>query len=156
LAAAGCNIIVDDVNFPTEGVFEDDLVSHAISTVAAQGVLYFSAAGNVGRYDAGTSGTWEGDFVNSGTQIGAISNIQPGTIHSFSGQNSNLITRDTGPISLKWSDPLGGSANDYDLFILNSSLTAVLAASTSTQDGVEDPYESVGAQPAGSRIVIVN
>jgi hypothetical protein len=32
------------------------------------------------------------------------------------------------PASLFWADPLGGSSNDYDLFLLDATLTVVLAA----------------------------
>jgi len=48
-------------------------------------------------------------------------------VHNFGGQNFNLLTvANTGgaPITLYWSDPLGGSSNDYDLFRLNAAGTA--------------------------------
>lgn len=156
LVAAGCNIVVDDVMFPAEGVFQADLLSQTITSAAAQGVFYFSAAGNLGRLDAGSSGTWEGDFNPGGAAIAAIGAIEAGSVHSFGSANSNLLTKDAAGISLKWSDPLGAASNDYDLFVLDSTLSTVLASSTTTQDGVQDPYESVGPQPAGSRVVIVN
>ncbi len=43
------NIIVDDLGFADEPLFQDGLISQAIDTVIAQGVTYFSAAGNAGR-----------------------------------------------------------------------------------------------------------
>ena len=46
---AGANIIVDDIGYPDEPMFQDGLISQAIDTVTAQGVTYFSAAGNAGR-----------------------------------------------------------------------------------------------------------
>src|SRR5262249_54921380 len=65
------------------------------------------------------------------------------------------------PITLKWSDPLGASGNDYDLFILNPTMTAVVASSTNTQNGNDDPIESINNNAtapifnAGDRIVIL-
>ncbi|MGH8460956.1 MAG: S8 family peptidase [Stenotrophobium sp.] len=49
LANAGAKIIVDDVGYPDEPMFQDGIVAEAIDQVAAQGVTYFSAAGNDGR-----------------------------------------------------------------------------------------------------------
>src|SRR5262249_14346362 len=57
-------------------------------------------------------------------------------------------------VFLFWSDPLGGSANDYDLFVLNSTGTTVLDASLDSQTGTEDPVEAVGTDDAGDRLVI--
>jgi subtilisin-like proprotein convertase family protein len=59
-------------------------------------------------------------------------------------------------LDLFWADPFGGSANDYDLYILNSTLTTVLDASTDVQDGDDDPIETTfpGAF-AGERVVVV-
>jgi subtilisin family serine protease len=69
---------------------------------------------------------------------------------------------------LKWSDPLGASNNDYDLYILDSTGTTVKGFSAGAQTGTQDPYEFVrqgtncgtpsasGYCPAvGDRIVVV-
>jgi hypothetical protein len=150
LKSAGCSVIVDDVTYFAEGVFEDGPVAQAVNAVTGGGALYFSSAANSGNKDAGTSGTWEGDFRNSGfTQPGV------GTFHDFGGGATfNLITADTGPISLKWSDPLGGSGNDYDLYAVDGAGN-VFDASTSLQDGSQDPFEIVGPQAAGEYVVAV-
>ena len=65
----GCDIIVDDITYFDEGAFQDGVIAQAVNTVTAAGALFFSSAGNSGRLNAGTSGTWEGDFLNSGTTI---------------------------------------------------------------------------------------
>ena len=70
-----------DITFFAEGVFQDGTVAKAVNSVVASGALYFSAAGNEGRLDAGTSGTWEGDFVDSGAALGG------GTTHNFGGRD---------------------------------------------------------------------
>jgi hypothetical protein len=49
LAAAGAKIIDDDVGYADEPFFQDGLIAQAIDQVAAQGVAYFSSAGNDGH-----------------------------------------------------------------------------------------------------------
>ena len=95
------------------------VVIQAVKDVTASGALYFSSAGNSGNFNDGTAGAWEGDFADGGPTAGALS---AGRLHDFGGQNFNLLraANTDAPISLYWSDPLGGSANDYDLFRLNA------------------------------------
>src|SRR5262249_40509675 len=104
---------------------------------------------------AGTSGTWEGDFVDGGTSGAPLP--ATGLLHDFGSQTFNVLTKGTSsPINLYWADPLGGSANDYDLFRLNSAGTVVRSSSTNIQNGTQDPYEQLSSGgSAGDRIVIV-
>jgi len=160
LAAAGCNIIVDDVTYGNEGAFQDGIVAQAVNTVTASGVLYFSSAANSGNLDSGTSGTWEGDFNGTGGAIPVINTAEgkPVTVHVFSGtQNFDSITKAASkPTTLMWSDPLGGSCNDYDLFVLDSGLTTVKDSSTNRQTCTQDAFEQTANPPAvGDAIVIV-
>jgi hypothetical protein len=165
LRAAGCDIIVDDVFYFVETPFQDGqapgvvsntnggVVIQAVNDVTASGAMYFSSAGNSGNLNDGTAGVWEGNFVDGGP-TGAP--LPAGSLHSFGGQNFNVLTVvGSGPINLYWSDPLGGSSNDYDLFRLNPAGTAVAASSTNIQSGTQDPYEQVSQATLGSRIVIV-
>ena len=80
-----------------------------------------------------------------------------GTFHRFSGVNdfNTLTIAGSGPINLFWSDPLGASGNDYDIFRLNTAGTAVAASATNIQDGNDDPYEQMSNSTASPRIVIV-
>lgn len=48
LAAAGAKVIADDVGYYDEPFFQDGIVAQSIDSVVAQGVVYFSAAGNDG------------------------------------------------------------------------------------------------------------
>ena len=52
------------------------------------------------------------------------------------------------PVVLMWSDPIGGSGNDYDLFVLDSTGTSVTNSSTNFQNGNQDPYEMCSATRA--------
>jgi len=156
LQEAGCDIIVDDVNYFVEAVFQDDNVAQAVNTVTAAGVLYFSSAGNSGNKNDNTSGVWEGDFLDAGTATVGTVTIAGGTLHDFGGGvTNNLITLAATVPLLKWSDPLGASGNDYDLYILNSALTSVIVASTDIQDGNDNPVEALFYNvPANNRLVI--
>jgi hypothetical protein len=166
LRAAGCDIIVDDVFYFVETPFQDGqapgvvsntnggVVIQAVNDVTASGAMYFSSAGNSGNLNDGTAGVWEGNFVDGGPTGAPVTTA--GSLHNFGGQNFNVLTVvGSGPINLYWSDPLGGSSNDYDLFRLNPAGTAVAASSTNIQNGTQDPYEQVSQATAGSRIVIV-
>jgi hypothetical protein len=164
LRAAGCDIIVDDVAYFAESPFQDGqsytsptnggIVSQAVKDVVASGALYFSSAANSGNKNDGTSGTWEGNFVDGGAAGLPLTGL--GQLHSFGGQtyNSLVITSDN-PTSLFWSDPLGASATDYDLYRLDSTGTSVLAFSSNFQDGNDDPFEIMGGGSIGDRIVIL-
>lgn len=118
--------------------------------------MYFSSAGNEGNLDNGTSGTWQGDFSDGGAASATVGGA--GRVHLFSaGAPSNQIITAGSSVSLYWADPLGASANDYDLYILDSSGTNVVGASTNLQNGTQDPYETVGgsAVAAGNLVVVV-
>src|SRR5205814_2302830 len=143
LRAAGCDIIVDDVIFPlNEAPFQDNAVARAVNTVTTDGALYFSSAGNQGNKAHGTSGTWEGDFLDGGA-AGSPVNGKPGRLHDFGGVTYNTTVGVSAICLLFWSDPLGGSAvgggstNDYDFFILDASGATVLGASTTVQNGTQ-------------------
>jgi subtilisin family serine protease len=159
LHSNGCNIIVDDVSYFDESPFQDGIVAQAVNSVTADGALYFSAAGNNGNQDNQTSGTWEGDFVDGGavTSRSAIGRKgEFGRLHSFGSGNFDNVLGPAGTydVTLFWSDPMGASSNDYDLFTLNSSGTQVDDLSDSEQSGTQDPFEICTAQ-ANDRIVIV-
>ena len=154
LKNAGCKVIVDDVGYFNESPFQDDIISQAVNTVTAAGVLYFSSAANSGNKHSGTSGTWEGDYVDGGaTTVG-----YGGHLHAFAtGVTRNQITQYSTVYNLSWSDPLGGSSNDYDLYLIDSA-GSIYAYSATTQDGSQDPYEEIDPRYdyTGYYLVIVN
>jgi hypothetical protein len=152
LRAAGADVIVDDVAYFAEAVFQDDDVAAAVDAVVADGALYFTAAGNEGNLNDGTSGVWEGGFAASGDTLSGD------PVHDFGGGVTlNEVTVDSPyAFTLHWADPLGGSANDYDLYLTNKPGTVIFAASTDVQDGNDDPYEEIGsfANDAGRKLLV--
>lgn len=169
-----CDIIVDDVSYFNEGAFQDGPIARAVNTVTASGALYFSSAANSGNLTHATSGTFEGDFVNSGAAVPAPITAFEGSVvalHSFGAAPYTTLTYLSRFVTLKWSDPLEASGNDYDLFVMNSTGTSILGSpGAGVQTGTQDPYEyavcsslaagctcdSYGCYfPAGARIYIV-
>ena len=154
LCAAGADVIVDDVSYLSEGAFQDDIVARGINAAAALGCFHFSAAGNSGNLDAATAGVWEGDFAPAeGDPPAGVE----GVVHDFGDAGSNRIEKRGFEPQLKWADPLGASANDYDLYLFDGTLTELLASSTTSQTGKGHPYEWIPSHSVdvGSRLVVV-
>jgi hypothetical protein len=157
-STGNCQIIVDDVSYFDESPFQDTQVAQAVNDVTAAGTLYFSSAGNSGNATDGTSGYYEGDFRASSAKISGVT----GTPHDFdpSSTTQNFDALSAGslgkPVTLFWSDPWGKSANDYDLFILNSA-GSVVASSENAQSGSQNPYEiaSVPTSGSGFKVAVV-
>jgi subtilisin-like proprotein convertase family protein len=154
LVASGCDLMVDDVTYFSEPTFQDGPIAQAITRARSLGVTYFSSAGNSGNLPDATSGTWQGDFQDAGPAAAPLP--AGGRLHGWGvGAAANPITLTGGPVNLQWADPLGASANDYDLYLLNAAGTAIVASSTNIQTGSQDPAESIATSPAGSRVVVV-
>ncbi len=151
-----CDIIVDDVFYFAEPIFQDGIIAQAVSTVATSGAFYFSSAGNEGQVDAGTAGYFEGDFNDAGSPLFTFpGGAKTGTIHNFGGVNGDIVTASGSTYNLNWSDPQGASGNDYDLFVVSSG-GIVKGSSTNIQSGTQNPYEQapIGAFAAGDRLVV--
>ncbi len=163
LCAAGADVIVDDAIYPIEPAFQDGIVAQAINAAVADDCVYFSMAGNGGNlssYSGRRAGVWEGDYAAGSALV--VSGETVGVRHDFdSGPGvavENPVTRDSEhEFVLQWADPLGASANDYDLFLVDNNGN-VLDSSTTTQDGTQDPIESIRSRRInhlGDRLVIV-
>jgi subtilisin-like proprotein convertase family protein len=153
-----CDIIVDDIIYFAEPVFQDGIIAQAVNDVIADGALYFSSAGNEGNVADGTSGHWEGDFVNSGQVVGKFA----GYAHDFDpGPGTQIfqpLSNESGgvPVLLNWANAQGRAADDYDLYLLDSSGN-VVAMSQNYQTGTQNPYERVNTPgtTTGMRLAVV-
>lgn len=138
LRSQGCNVIVDDLIFFSEPFFSDGPIAQAAQAAVDAGVVYISAAGNQG-VASGFFGDshYQGFFNNDGVGF-----------HDFdTGQNvddfKEMLVQNGATLTaaLQWSDPFGGSGNDFDLYLMNASFQ-VIAASTDFQAGSQDPIEA--------------
>lgn len=130
LTAAGADIIVDDLGFFFEPVFEDGPVAQAVQEAIDNGVVYVTSAGNAAEehYHAPYREFDANDFdpvVN---------------LHDFGGGDTTMAIT-IAPESflqvvLQWPNRFDGSANtaDYDLFLFDASGT-VEACTLSGLDG---------------------
>ncbi|MDH3510873.1 MAG: S8 family serine peptidase [Gammaproteobacteria bacterium] len=134
LAAAGANVIVDDLLFLNEPMFQDGIVAQAIDTVAASNVIYYSAAGNQGRqsYEAAFSDSGEIFCIDFFEPIGVCDPTyeQVGTMHDFDpGPGQDLYQHITIPedsvlsVALQWDQPFGGAGpvTDHDVVLLDET-----------------------------------
>ena len=142
LTEAGANIIVDDVGYLTMPMFQEGPIAQAVNDVTAQGVTYFSAAGNSARM------SYENEFV-----LG-VEPLSLDSAHDFgkaAGQASNFYQKITVPagrsirLSLQWDDPSEisggkGAKTDLDIFLLDSSKKRIARSSEETNIG-HDPGE---------------
>ena len=142
LCKAGANVIVDDIGYTSEAAFQDDIVAKGVNAAVAGGCYFFSAGGNDGNLTDGTTGVWEGDYA-AGTAL-IVDGETLGVRHDFGGgvEGNEVSGRGVSAIVLQWADPLGASASDYDLFLVNED-GDVIASSTDIQDGTQDPIESI-------------
>ena len=145
LCEAGANVIVDDVGYTVEAAFQDDIIAKGVNAAVADGCFFFSAGGNDGNLTDGTTGVWEGDYAAGNALI--VDGETLGVRHDFGGGvEANEVSGSgfsgVSAIVLQWADPLGASTNDYDLFLVNED-GDVIASSTDTQDGTQDPIESI-------------
>ena len=157
LCEAGANVIVDDIGYFLEANFQDGIIAQGVNAATEGGCYFFSAAGNDGNLNDGTSGVWEGDY-DAGSAL-TVDGETVGARHDFgSGQEENPVRSSfRGTVVLQWSDPLGDSENDYDLFLVDGDGN-VIASSTNTQDGDQDPFESISTgffAYSDARLVIV-
>ena len=157
LCEAGADVIVDDISYYLEASFQDSIITQGVNAATANGCYFFSSAGNSGNLNDGTSGVWEGDYA-AGSSL-RVGDVTVGVRHDFGGGKEENAVRGAffGRAVLQWTDPLGASANDYDLFLVDGD-GDVLLSSTDTQDGAQDPIEtfSLGFFAfEGVRLVIV-
>jgi hypothetical protein len=165
----GAKVIVDDIIYLAEPMFQDGIVAQAVDGVVASDAAYFSSAGNQARQSY-QSAFRPGDFFANGAIPSApgAPAFLGGTGHNFNsigGKDQFLsvtIPGGTGvTVVLQWDSPFfsvsgsPGTQNDLDLYVLDSSATQVLAGTTFNNIG-GDAVEIFGATNTGLAALNVN
>ncbi|HEX4793734.1 MAG TPA: S8 family serine peptidase [Humisphaera sp.] len=148
LLAAGCKVIVDDLSYEYEPMFQDGLISDAINDVVAAGATYVSAVGNdgtggyqrtaqyvndIGVRPDGTTGTVQ--FVNFAPQGQPADEFLKFDVTNF------------GDLVFEWDNPWDGStgvvSSDMDLFFYDQNNNFLFSQTdiNSNDDGTGQPVE---------------
>jgi subtilisin family serine protease len=135
LAAQGAQIIVDDLSFPAEPMFQDGIIAQAAEEVVKQGIPYFASAGNSAR------DSYQSAFKSAGFFEGY------GELHDFDSgtgidlyQSITLAKNDSLTLSFQWDSPLARSTNDLDIYLVDNTKQKILASSQLSNVG-GDPIE---------------
>ena len=156
---AGASVIVDDVFYFAEPYFQDGIVTQAVDQVAADGVVYFSSAGNQARQ------SYESAFVpGSSATVGGRSytfqDFDPsGVVNNFQAITINGAFTP----GLQWDQPFAsasttgvGSQNDLDMFLFASpSFTSTIYASSTSNNLNADPFEIFGVTGTATAYVAI-
>jgi len=165
---AGSSVVVDDVIFFAELMYQPDIIAQAVTRCAGQGIPYFSAAGN--SADQAFRDTYtdldpddNDDDASDADREGIPEEAVDGDFHAWAGGDGYLgITLDPGErfrAILQWNQPalsvpqnaVNGPQVDLDLFVFDradAESAAVLARSTQDQQASDaasgaDPIEIV-------------
>jgi hypothetical protein len=146
LADAGCNVVVDDVAYFAEPMFQDGIIAQAVDQVVARNVSYFSAAANQARqsYQAGFKDSGK-DFISGGVNYGRAHDFGNGDVT----QSYSIPANGTLRLSFQWADPFfsvsggAGAQTDLDILVLvNGVVQTSLSGATDNIGG--DPVELIG------------
>jgi subtilisin family serine protease len=154
LVADGVDIIVDDIGFPAEPVFEDGPVAEAVQEASDSGVIYVTAAGN--DADRHYMGTYQEFDPNDGNP--------EVNWHDFGAGDTTMaiLVPAGGELGafLQWPNPFNGSGtDDYDLLVFDASgntelfdingictpagLSGICASTNDQGNGVAPPLENI-------------
>jgi hypothetical protein len=160
---AGAKIIADDVGYFDEPFFQDGLVAQAINAVVAQGVAYFSAAGNNGTLA----------YDNNAPNFSYLSTSAPNSgEHLLNFDTSGMTTTTTLPVTIppmipgefvvvvvEWDQPYvtgapasGGSASSIDVCITGATGNDVIADGNLNQATCSGP-STLGQDPVQVMII---
>jgi len=127
LRTAGSDIIVDDVTFFAEPMFQDGIIAQAVNNAVTAGSAYFSSAGNQTRR------SYQSAF-NAGGQVNIGGVLE--TAHEFNPVTHDILQSITIPIggrfllSFQWDAPFAtaggaGANNNLNIYLIQGGTTIV-------------------------------
>ena len=171
LQAAGAGVIVDDIVYFAEPMFQDGIIAQAVDMVQRKGAPYLSSAANNARQSYESSFR-AGPLFADGAFPSATRapHFFGGTAHNFDpGPGVDVFQRITVPagtefsISFQWDSPFAsvcpgcpGSPNDLDIYVFDDPPTTVLAGSTDTNIGGDAVEVFRIFNPPGSAVTVFN
>jgi hypothetical protein len=138
LTAAGAQVIVDDIGFFNEPVFEEGPVAQAVRQAIQQGVVFVSAAGNDAQRH------YQGLFAEFNPNDGDAQV----NLHNFGGGDTRLDVRIAANATvvafLQWANPFDGSANtaDYDLLLVDAAGNTLAVSNDNQVNTPAPPLEA--------------
>lgn len=151
LADAGADVIVDDIFYFAEPFYQDGVIAQAVDEVAANGVPYFSSAGNSARQSYASSSfttvtAEDGDEVYDFDPGAAVDTLQQVTVPV--GASVTISFQWDDPFRSVTGDPARAADTDLDIVLVDRN-GDVVAGSTSLNIG-GDPVEVFGFFNDGS------
>ena len=153
LRDAGAKVIVDDVFYFAEPMFQDGIIAQAVNDVVASGVAYFSSAGNQARQGYDTAFVPGTVYTAADPRLGGSATFLGGTAH-ISAVRRSRPSRSAGATSFTMVAAVGFAVllgqrpardpTDMDVYVLNAAGTQVLFGATSNNIALGRP----GRDPA--------
>jgi hypothetical protein len=155
LALAGAKVIVDDVGYFEEPMFQDGPIAVAINEVTALGDTYLSAAGNDNIFDGEGNeiASWEApEFRDSGacpSKVAALPEFNGSHCMDFNPEaptdrtfGIKVEAGETLTVDLQWAEPWEGVETDLDAVLLNAN-GEILTGSAESNEETQRPLEIV-------------
>jgi subtilisin family serine protease len=154
LKKAGAKVIVDDVGYIDEPMFQDGIIAQAVDRVVARRAAYFSAAGNDARQSYQSRFRPSGRFVQEGPNLFCEAHdFDPGSKVDVR-QRIRLPAGGLLDLSFQWDQPFfsvsgaPGAASDLDILVFDAARNFVSGSTRTIASG--DPVEFFKFQNPGA------
>ncbi|WP_435005816.1 Ig-like domain-containing protein [Tundrisphaera lichenicola] len=153
LAAAGSNVVVDDLTYANEPYFQDGVISQSINTFVGNGGIYASSAANFA--DSG----YMSEFRGVNATVGAIGS---GRFQNFDGTGQTVaptiginVYRGGTAFIFQYDQPFnlagGGVSSNLDFYLLDTSGN-IVGSSLSNNIATNQPIEGIFTDTSGNPI----
>jgi hypothetical protein len=155
---AHANVIVDDIKFATEPMFQDGLIAQAVTSVTANGATYLAAVGN--GANGGYLSQWRSTQATVGTLgAGTYMNFDPGSgvttqLPITAAAGTELVMQFDQPYATE--QPVGSPGkvtSQVNFYVLNAA-GAVVAQSTSNNVATQAPFQLLTIPTGGTYTVV--